>query len=83
MEEKEKPKTLNLVPKIQERKKAVKTLRKADKVLDRNVGRFQDVLVLGWDHDGDFAWDRSDSVKQRRQLLELIEILKVVILENL
>lgn len=73
---------LNLVPKIQEKQeKEAKTLP-ATLVLKESEGLFEDVLVLGWHKDGGLAWNMTDSIKRRKDLLELIELFKTRLLEK-
>lgn len=50
-----------------------------DLVLERAIGQFQNVVVIGYDHDGELDC-RADLETSRREILWLIEMFKLHLL---
>lgn len=54
----------------------------ADEALERAKGMFGDVLVLGWDHDGDLSFTASSRFGNAAQTIFLVEMFKAALLSG-
>ena len=64
----EEPKVVKFYPKD--------AAKNADNVLEQAVGRYDEVLVIGWNKDGDFDARATLGLKDGAECLWLIEVFK-------
>lgn len=58
-----------------------RTAANPDDVLEQAVGKFNDVLIIGWDKDDEFDCCCSDGLAPYKELVWLLHVFKTSIIE--
>ncbi|VDS08878.1 hypothetical protein PARHAE_02063 [Paracoccus haematequi] len=53
-----------------------------DNVLEQAIGVYDQVLILGWDKDGNFDGRASPALKDRSDVLWLVEVFKTKLMNG-
>jgi hypothetical protein len=56
--------------------------KSADAVLEQALGEFSEVLILGWDKDGDFDARATLGLKDGAEILWLVEVFKAKLMNG-